>query len=125
MKLKIDLSSNHSPRARSKKNIEFIIIHYTGMQSEIESIKRLKDTESKVSCHYLINRKGVVTQMVDDNKVAWHVGKSKWKNFKNLNESSIGIELVNKGHDFGYQKLHFGGPEPSEAPFWVRCWSKN
>jgi N-acetylmuramoyl-L-alanine amidase len=75
------------------------------MQSEIESINRLKDAGSKVSCHYLINRKGVITQMVNDNKVAWHVGKSKWKSFKNLNESSIGIELVNKGHEFGYQKF--------------------
>ena len=89
MKLKIDLSSNHSPRSRPKKNIEFIIIHYTGMQAEIESINRLKDAGSKVSCHYLINRKGVITQMVNDNKVAWHVGKSKWKSFKNLNTNTI------------------------------------
>ena len=75
------------------------------MQSEIESIKRLKNIKSKVSCHYLINRKGQITQMVNDNQVAWHAGKSKWKNFKNLNENSIGIELVNKGHEFGYQNF--------------------
>ena len=75
------------------------------MQSEIESLKRLKSINSKVSCHYLINRKGIITQMVKDDKVAWHAGKSKWKNFKNLNENSIGIELVNKGHNFGYQNF--------------------
>ena len=75
------------------------------MQSEIESIKRLKNVRSKVSCHYFINRKGLITQMVKDNYVAWHAGKSKWKNFKNLNKNSIGIELVNKGHEFGYQNF--------------------
>ena len=90
---------------RSPKDIKFIIIHYTGMQSEIESIKRLKNPEHKVSCHYLINRSGQVTQMVRDKNIAWHAGKSKWKNFDNLNDNSIGIELVNKGHQFGYQNF--------------------
>ena len=105
MKIIIDYSQNHSTNKRSKKNIKFIIIHYTGMQSEIESIKRLKNVRSKVSCHYFINRKGLITQMVKDNYVAWHAGKSKWKNFKNLNKNSIGIELVNKGHEFGYENF--------------------
>ena len=90
---------------RSPKDIKFIIIHYTGMQSEIESIKRLKNPKHKVSCHYLINRSGQVTQMVRDKNIAWHAGKSKWKNFDNLNDNSIGIELVNKGHQFGYQNF--------------------
>ena len=75
------------------------------MQSEIESIDRLKNIKSKVSCHYFINRKGSITQMVNDSKVAWHAGKSKWKNFQNLNENSIGVELENKGHEFGYQNF--------------------
>ena len=75
------------------------------MQSEIESIDRLKNTRSKVSCHYLINRKGLITQLVLDNKVAWHAGKSKWKKLNNLNSSSIGIELVNKGHQWGYENF--------------------
>ena len=59
-----------------------MIIHYTGMQSEIESIKRLKNPKSKVSCHYLINRKGTIIQMVNDNKKTWHAGKSKWQKHK-------------------------------------------
>ena len=105
MKIKIDLSSNYSPKIRIKKSIKFVVIHYTGMQSEIESIERLKNARSKVSCHYFINRKGLITQLVKDNKVAWHAGKSKWKNFKNLNKNSIGIELTNKGHEFGYQNF--------------------
>ena len=75
------------------------------MQSTRESIKRLLSKKHKVSCHYLIDIKGNVIQMVDDNRVAWHAGKSKWKNFKNLNENSIGIELANKGHKFGYKNF--------------------
>ena len=98
-------SLNFSKKTRHKKKIEFVIIHYTGMQSEIESIKKLKDTNSAVSCHYLINRRGKIIQMVSENKIAWHAGKSKWKKFKNLNENSIGIELVNKGSEFGYQNF--------------------
>ena len=105
MKIRTDFSQNFSNKIRSKNKIKYIILHYTGMQSEIESIDRLKNTKSKVSCHYLINRKGQITQMVNDNQVAWHAGKSQWKNLKNLNENSIGIELVNKGHEFGYQNF--------------------
>ena len=98
MKKKINLSLNCSKITRRRKEIKYVVIHYTGMQSEIESIDRLKNTRSKVSCHYLINRKGFITQLVMENKVAWHAGKSKWKKLKNLNSYSIGIELVNKGH---------------------------
>ena len=103
MKLITDLSPNFSKNNRSKLKIKFVIIHYTGMQSEIESLKRLKNSRSKVSCHYLINRNGIIVNMVPDNKIAWHAGKSKWRNFTNLNESSIGIELVNRGHKLGYE----------------------
>ena len=85
MKINNDPSPNFSSNTRPKKNIKFLIIHYTGMQSEIESVKRLKNVKSKVSCHYLINRKGIITQMVRENKVAWHAGKSRWKKFVNLN----------------------------------------
>ena len=105
MRVNLQLSPNFSNKSRSGNQIKFIIIHYTGMQSEIESIKRLKNKNSRVSCHYLINRKGDITKMVPDNKIAWHAGKSKWKNFDNLNKNSIGIELVNKGHKFGYQNF--------------------
>ena len=105
MKIKLLNSPNYSRNSRPKKSIKFIIIHYTGMQSEIESVRRLLNKRSKVSCHYLINRKGEIFNMVPDKRIAWHAGKSRWKKFKNLNESSIGIELVNKGHNFGYQNF--------------------
>ena len=105
MKINLDLSPNYSKKRRLKKDIKFVIIHYTGMQSEIESIQRLKNPKYKVSCHYLISRNGRIIQMVKEKNIAWHAGKSKWKQFKNLNNYSIGIELVNKGHQFGYQNF--------------------
>ena len=105
MKIISDFSPKFFQKTRLIKEIKFVIMHYTGMQSEIESIYRLKDPKFKVSSHYLINRKGEVTQMVLDHKIAWHAGKSRWKQFSNLNKYSIGIELVNKGHQFGYENF--------------------
>ena len=75
------------------------------MQSRIASQERLLNSKFKVSCHYLVDRNGKTLKMVDENRVAWHAGKSKWKNLKNLNKNSIGIELVNKGHKLGYEKF--------------------
>ena len=95
-------SPNFDKKKRSYKSIKFIIIHYTGMQSERESVKRLCSVKAKVSSHYLINEKGKIYRLVSDNRVAWHAGKSCWKKYKNLNKNSIGIEMVNKGHKFGY-----------------------
>tara|TARA_B100000886_G_scaffold339227_1_gene304065 strand:+ start:2602 stop:3312 length:711 start_codon:yes stop_codon:yes gene_type:complete len=105
MKIVQKSSPNQSKNSRTYRDIKFVIIHYTGMQSEIESIKRLTNPKSKVSCHYLINRNGRVIQLVKDTCVAWHAGKSKWKKFINLNNNSLGIELVNKGHEYGYQNF--------------------
>lgn len=102
MKINYLYSPNFDKKKRSNKSIKFIIIHYTGMQSERESILRLCSSKSKVSSHFFINEKGKTYRLIQDNKVAWHAGKSCWGNNKNLNESSIGIELVNKGHKFGY-----------------------
>ena len=105
MKIKNIYSPNFNIKERASNSIKFIVLHYTGMQSERVSIKRLTSKSSKVSSHYLINRKGKIIKMVDEKNIAWHAGKSKWKNIKNLNNYSIGIELVNKGHKFGYQSF--------------------
>ena len=75
------------------------------MQSERESILRLSNPESKVSCHLLINQNGNIYRLVKDNQIAWHAGKSCWGKYKNLNKNSIGIELTNKGHEFGYNNF--------------------
>jgi len=102
MKLKQIKSPNFN---KVRRKIRFVIIHYTGMQSLRASLSRLTSKKHKVSSHYLISRNGKIINLVDDNNVAWHAGKSKWKNFENLNKTSIGIELVNKGHQFGYQNF--------------------
>ncbi len=105
MKINIIRSPNYSIKTRRTKDIKYIIIHYTGMQSERACIKRLINKKSEVSTHFLINRMGNTTSMVDVTNIAWHAGRSKWKNFVNLNHQSIGIELVNKGHQFGYENF--------------------
>ena len=102
MKIIKIFSPNYNRKKRSVKSVQIIVFHYTGMQSERESIKRLCNPNSKVSSHNLINRNGKVFRLVHDRHVAWHAGKSCWGRHKNLNENSIGIELVNRGHQFGY-----------------------
>ena len=105
MLLKVKKSVNFSKKTRSLKKIKFLIIHYTGMQSTRVSMNRLKDPRSKVSCHYFIGRNGDVYRMINDNKVAWHAGQSRWQDIKNLNNHSIGIEIQNKGHRIKYQNF--------------------
>jgi len=102
MKIEKIYTPNFSKKRRSHKSIKFIIIHYTGMQSERESLNRLCNSGSKVSSHFVINQKGKIYRLVKDNQIAWHAGKSCWGKYKDLNTVSIGIELVNKGHKFGY-----------------------
>ena len=102
MKVRNYYSPNFDNNRRSINSIKIIVIHYTGMQSERESIKKLCNIQSKVSSHFLINQNGQVYRLVQDNRIAWHAGKSCWGKYKNLNKNSIGIELVNKGHQFGY-----------------------
>ena len=88
MRNKIDLSPNYSKKTRKIKDIKFVIIHYTGMQSEIESIERLKDPKKKVSSHYFIKKNGEILNLVPDNFIAWHAGKSRWKKNFFLNKNS-------------------------------------
>ena len=102
MKIKKIFSPNYDRQKRAVNSVQILVFHYTGMQSERESIKRLCNPNSKVSSHYLINRRGKIFSLVQNRYVAWHAGKSCWGRHKNLNKNSIGIELVNKGHQFGY-----------------------
>ena len=80
------ISQNYSPNfnlsKRTKKNIKFIIIHYTGMKNELSAINRLCNIRSKVSAHYFIKKNGSVLNLVPPLYEAWHAGKSRWKNFK-------------------------------------------
>ena len=101
--------SNYSPnfksKKRQKKEVRFIILHYTGMKSEKAAINRLTNIQSKVASHYLITRSGKIINLVPDLYIAWHAGISVWKNFNSLNKTSIGIEITNPGHHFGYKKF--------------------
>ena len=102
MKINAIYSPNFGQRKRSSKSIKLLVIHYTGMQSERESIMRLCNPKYKVSSHFVINQNGKIYRLVQDDQTAWHAGKSCWGKYKNLNKNSIGIELVNKGHEFDY-----------------------
>ena len=103
------ITSNYSPnfntRKRQKKNIKYIIIHYTGMKKELSALNRLIDLKSKVSAHYFIKKSGKILNLVPDLYEAWHAGKSNWKNIQSLNRNSIGIEIQNSGHENSYEKF--------------------
>lgn len=83
--------------------IDTVVIHYTGMQSGDAALQRLCDPKAEVSAHYLIEEDGRLFRLVDEEKRAWHAGVSNWRGRENLNHNSIGIELVNPGHEFGYR----------------------
>jgi len=99
MNLKINFLGSPNFEVVRNRPLKYIIIHYTGMKNQKDAIKRLQSKVAKVSCHYIISKKGKIFQLVKDKHVAWHAGKSKWKKDINLNINSLGIELVNKGHE--------------------------
>ena len=99
-------SQNFDRIKRKKGNIKFIIFHYTGMKTEKSALKRLSNINSKVSCHYFIKKNGSIINLVPDLYVSWHAGISHWKKLKNLNKFSIGIEIQNPGHQFGYRNFN-------------------
>ncbi len=99
-------SPNFYSKKRSPKKIKFIIFHYTGMKKEKDAINRLISFESKVSSHYLIKKNGKIISLVPDLYIAWHAGVSSWKNYKSLNNHSIGIEISNSGHDNKYENFN-------------------
>ena len=105
IKTTLNYSPNFNPKKRKTKQIKFLIFHYTGMRTEKAAIKRLSNLESKVSSHYLIKQTGQIITLVPDLYIAWHAGRSKWKKHESLNRNSIGIEITNPGHSFGYKKF--------------------
>ena len=83
--------------------VSIVVLHYTGMQTAQAAIDRLRDPEAKVSAHYLIAEDGQVLQLVSEDKRAWHAGKARWRGIEDVKSASIGIEIVNPGHEFGYR----------------------
>ena len=83
--------------------VSIIVLHYTGMPDAASAIARLTDPAAKVSAHYLIAEDGQVVRMVEEDRRAWHAGRSWWRGIEDVNSASVGIELVNPGHELGYR----------------------
>ena len=103
-------SPNHDQRPAGKA-IDILLLHYTGMRDAEAALQRLRDPVAKVSSHYLIEEDGLIHRLVDESRRAWHAGVSYWAGERDINGVSIGIELVNPGHDFGYRAF----PQPQMA----------
>ena len=82
--------------------VSIIVLHYTGMQDAESAIARLRDPEAKVSSHYVVAEDGTILRLVEEEKRAWHAGRSYWRGTTDINSASVGIEIVNPGHEFGY-----------------------
>ncbi len=98
------LSPNVEPRAPGATP-SILLLHYTGMQSAEAACRWLCDPQSRVSCHYLVDEEGRVTQMVGEDLRAWHAGQSSWCHETDINSHSIGIEIHNPGHTMGYPEF--------------------
>ena len=105
LKIHINYSPNFSLNKRESKKIKFLIFHYTGMKKESKALIKLTKIQSEVSSHYFIKNNGDIVLLVPDLYIAWHAGKSSWKNYKSLNKHSIGIEISNPGHQFNYKNF--------------------
>jgi N-acetylmuramoyl-L-alanine amidase len=102
MEIRSRPSPNHGARP-SPGRIDLLIVHYTGMTSAAAALDRLCDPTTEVSAHYLIAEDGAVWQLVDEARRAWHAGRAFWAGASNINDRSIGIELANPGHEYGYR----------------------
>jgi N-acetylmuramoyl-L-alanine amidase len=96
------LSPNHGPRPPGTAT-DILLLHYTGMTSAEAALARLTDPASKVSCHWLVDEDGTIYRLVDETRRAWHAGSAFWAGERDINSRSIGIELVNPGHEWGYR----------------------
>lgn len=95
------VAANVEPR-RNGRPVDMLILHYTGMDSADNACRLLCRAEGGVSCHYLVDEEGAITQMVGENLRAWHAGVSSWGGETDTNSRSIGIEIHNPGHGLGY-----------------------
>ncbi len=92
-------SPNHGER---RAPIDMLLLHYTGMERAEEAVERLRDPAAEVSAHYVVLEDGTILQMVPETRRAWHAGVSSWQGVSDINSCSIGIEIANPGHAFGY-----------------------
>ena len=101
MKITDSFSPNYD--SREGHAIDMLVLHYTGLPTGAEARARLLDRNSKVSAHYLVEEDGSIFCLVPEDRRAWHAGLSSWRGESNINQRSIGIEIVNPGHEFGYR----------------------
>ena len=97
-----DPSPNHDAR-HPEQPVDVLLLHYTGMLTGEGALRWLCNPASRVSSHYLVFEDGRTVQMVDEGRRAWHAGKSWWAGETDVNARSVGIEIVNPGHQFGYR----------------------
>ena len=95
-------SPNHDPRPADQA-VDILLLHYTDMESAEAALSRLCDPEARVSAHYCVDEAGTLYRLVGEARRAWHAGASSWAGASNINDRSIGIELVNPGHSCGYR----------------------
>jgi N-acetylmuramoyl-L-alanine amidase len=98
-----ELASPNQDDRPADASIDMLILHYTGMRSAREAVDRLRDPAARVSSHYVVDEDGGVLRLVPEERCAWHAGVSWWRGHTELNRRSIGIEIVNPGHEFGYR----------------------
>jgi N-acetylmuramoyl-L-alanine amidase len=108
MQLRHRTSPNHNERLRP---LSMLVLHYTGMETAAAAIDRLCDPAAEVSAHYVVEEDGSIWSLVPEERRAWHAGLSFWRGETDVNSASIGIEIVNPGHEFGYRSF----PEPQMA----------
>lgn len=95
-------SPNFAPRPAAV-SIDILLLHYTGMESAEAALERLGDATARVSAHYVVDEDGTVYWLVDEENRAWHAGEAFWAGATDINDRSVGVELVNPGHEFGYR----------------------
>jgi N-acetylmuramoyl-L-alanine amidase len=96
-------SPNHD--ARGDATVDMLVLHYTGMPTGDAALARMRDPAAKVSAHYMIEEDGRVFRLVPEDRRAWHAGVASWRGHRDINARSVGIEIVNPGHEFGYRKF--------------------
>jgi N-acetylmuramoyl-L-alanine amidase len=109
-------SPNHGPRVPGT-TVDMLVLHYTGMPGAGIALDRLRDPAAEVSAHYCVGEDGGVVRLVDESRRAWHAGISWWRGRTDINNRSIGVEIVNPGHEFGYRPF----PEAQMAAVEALC----
>jgi N-acetylmuramoyl-L-alanine amidase len=109
-------SPNHDSRGEPPR-IDMLVLHYTGMQSARAALDRLCDPAARVSSHYLVEEDGTLWRLVPEERRAWHAGVSSWEGERELNHVSLGVEIVNPGHEWGYRPF----PEVQMAAVEALC----